>query len=392
MTRTTRIFIALVLAPILALSAQGSRAALPHKGVPASWIQGWPMTGHDLQRTNRSPAAVSTSLHLLFQIRTRLIDPVVDASGGIYGFGRRGLIALNAAGQVRWRYPLVLLDSPPALTPSGTIVVGAIPVGRAVDPNEVRLYAINSHGRKRWSIRPHLFAKTTPLLTTASGNILAPYVGPDNANMRIFNESGVLLHLIPGSFGVVAVSPTGTICTSESDSVIGTSILTAFDSAGHPLWKMDLGTTLSGRHLMVGRNGTVFASNGPQLHAIDPNGRVLWTYHAGSEVVQLAERADGAVLVVEQENLFALGPDGDIVWHHAIPPIPASAAAGLATDANNTAYLALPDGTLRGVASDGTELFSLSIGRPGKLARPQVVIDAQGRLIVSGADSTLYVF
>jgi outer membrane protein assembly factor BamB len=392
MTRTTRIFIALVLAPILALSAQGSRAALPHKGVPASWIQGWPMTGHDLQRTNRSPAAVSTSLHLLFQIRTRLIDPVVDASGGIYGFGRRGLIALNAAGQVRWRYPLVLLDSPPALTPSGTIVVGAIPVGRAVDPNEVRLYAINSHGRKRWSIRPHLFAKTTPLLTTASGNILAPYVGPDNANMRIFNESGVLLHLIPGSFGVVAVSPTGTIYAFVSSSGGGSFILNALDPAGHALWANDLGPTSNGVRLMVGRNETVFASNGSQLDAIDPNGRVLWTYHADSVVLQLAERVDGTVLVAEQDSLSALTSNGEVLWHHAIPPIPAFGGAGLATDADNTAYLALPDGTLRGVASDGTELFSLSIGRPGRLARPQVVIDAQGRLIVSGADSTLYVF
>ncbi len=143
---------------------------------------------------------------------------------------------------------------------------------------------------------------------------------------------------------------------------------------------------------MVGRNETVFASNGSQLDAIDPNGRVLWTYHADSVVLQLAERVDGTVLVTEQDSLSALTSNGEVLWHHAIPPIPAFGGAGLATDADNTAYLALPDGTLRGVASDGTELFSLSIGRPGKLARPQVVIDAQGRLIVSGADSTLYVF
>ena len=88
------------------------------------WLRGWPMVGHDPQRTSRSPETGPIHPHLLWTFKNAYSDPVVGPKGSIYAWGARGLIALDASGHQQWQYPAWEADGgPPALAPDGSVGV-----------------------------------------------------------------------------------------------------------------------------------------------------------------------------------------------------------------------------------------------------------------------------
>src|SRR6266516_2988270 len=73
--------------------------ATPYQaGQTSGWLQGWPMVGHDPQRTNRSLDIGPAHPRLLFT--TSLIGgpALVGADGSLYGWGPGGLRAVGPTG------------------------------------------------------------------------------------------------------------------------------------------------------------------------------------------------------------------------------------------------------------------------------------------------------
>jgi hypothetical protein len=61
--------------------------AMPHwAGPAATWLQGWPMVGHDPQRTNRSTSAGPVQPHVRFTYRGPCGTPLIGPDGSIYSW------------------------------------------------------------------------------------------------------------------------------------------------------------------------------------------------------------------------------------------------------------------------------------------------------------------
>ncbi len=130
------------------LMAPPGRAPLPASAAsdPVSrWLQGWPMVGHDPQRTNRSPNVGPIHLHALFQ-RSHVYDqPLIGPDTAIYGWSRAGLFSLGAGGTRRWVYPASEGDAggPAALRPDGALLAVGYPAHiPAPSPSYARVFDI----------------------------------------------------------------------------------------------------------------------------------------------------------------------------------------------------------------------------------------------------------
>src|SRR5438552_6897174 len=98
-TPWTRSVAALLCGAILA-SAAGiptTTHAAPRTAVTSSsWLQGWPMVGHDPQHTNRSASTGPLTPHLLFTYPGPCGVPLIGPDSSFYSWCAQGLTALTA--------------------------------------------------------------------------------------------------------------------------------------------------------------------------------------------------------------------------------------------------------------------------------------------------------
>jgi hypothetical protein len=357
----------------------------------STWLQGWPMYGHDPQRTNRSPDVGPTQPRLVFRRGHVYSQPLVDSSGSIFTWSAGGLLSLGPAGSRRWVYPASEGDAggPPALTPTGMVEMVGYPthIPRA-DPLYSRIFGIAPSGHVKWTVGAHYFSKGAAPYATGDGFFVAPFVGPNSGRLDVVSSRGkIVRHLNQGSFYSVAQAPDGTIYAFLKDNG-----LVAFDSHGHPLWERDLGVS-DGPNLsiLVGQQGTIYAANAQGVVAFDAAGNRLWQVPTSSSVIALAESGDGSLLVADEHSLSNIDASGRTVWQLAIGSSTLLAPEALAVDGAGKIYLLGVNGVLHMISPTGEETSQQRICST-VTGRPALALGPDGRLVTLCSDGVLRVY
>lgn len=314
----------------------------------------WPMIHHDPQRANRS--------HL------RGPAPGVDV---------RRLFTLPGIPPLGSPLPL-------AITPDGTIVVGACGFVGGLAPD----------GRQRWrvplgtpgrleepggiTLRPGLVSLTTRDCPDSPDT--SPRVG-----LYLIAGTTVVRDPHPGAPWGPTIAPGMPTITIDEFTMVR-----AYDHVPRFLWANDL-PGYSSVPPAVGFDGAFFvltdggAFNQPSLWAIERDGRVRWSATDLLIPSQIAVTPAGVVLLPdrEQRRLHAVSPrDGSVLWTREIEG--QMAIAALAVAATGDAYVKSTT-ALTALAPDGSVRWRFALGGDGGLGLAPVV-DVEGHVYVAFGD------
>jgi outer membrane protein assembly factor BamB len=387
MHRWLRLGTATAVCGLALVATPPSHAATP---TPPTILAGWPMDGHDPQRTSRSPAVGPLQPRLLFQ-RKGVTVSYVAPDGTMDGILIRKRMQYREArfspsGRVRWSHPARVEGQLVGIGPNGTIF----------QVDNMQASAFTPTGRLLWKTHTLGLLKGTSPLITPTNQLYAPVVGPHGYSTRIginiVSGTGSLLQLIPGDWRSPALSPGGTMYLLMQ----GSTMLQAVSETGIALWRFDLGGTpdvLLGP--LVGKDGTVYVGNGTHLLAVTSDGHARWSAGKSDGVLALAERADGSLLAAGAHALDAFGADGNHLWSVPIGPSSTQLPAyrpSLVVDSAGTAYVGSGDEIARVISAGGKLLAKIKAGALRSDDPPHVLLGADGRLIVNGTDGVLRVY
>jgi len=295
----------------------------------------WPMRGHDLSHTGRSPyvGAQTPTKKWDFAIGDWLYSsPAIGADGTVYVGGINDKVyALNPNGTKKWEFITGhWVESSPAIGADGTIYIGSC------DEN---VYALNPDGTKKWDFATEGFVISSPAIG-ADGTI---YIGSDDDNVYALNPDG----------------------TRKWD------FTTAGNVESCPA---------------VGADGTIYVrSDYEKVYALNPDGTRKWEFAMGigshGGLNSPAIGADGTIYVGSYDaNVFALNPDGTEKWRSVVG---FGKLGSPAIGADGTIYIGSYDGKLYALDPDGTTKWGFDTGYGG-LGSP--AIDADGTIYVGGWD------
>jgi len=382
-----------------------ARAAPPRIRQATAWLQGWPMAGHDPQRTNRSPVVGPAHPLLRATYRGGCNPPLIGPDGSIYGWCAQGLTAVTALGHRRWTAALSPIEgSALALAPTGLVLANANN-GRTFYRHLFVVALSAATGTTRWAVHALPWSslqgdvpnsKGLVPLVTATGVLYMPFAGPDhmNAGLEAFSPGGqplrrLLPYIVPDA---IAEARDATIYALNSEGLVA---LTAQGTTRWTQTTMAMPPFNATGTLMVGQRGTVYVAHGSAIVAYAPDGHPQWRRDLGSQVATLAERADGVVLAVGAGTIVAIAPTGRPLWRLAlgrIPPSPFSAPS-IAVDARGRAFVGTADGMVRGIAPDGMVTWVQRVGGPAPSGdTPSVALGPDGTLVVAGTDGRLRVY
>ncbi|HEX6506905.1 MAG TPA: hypothetical protein VF221_04665 [Chloroflexota bacterium] len=381
---------ALVLCGIGLTSHAPPATAAPLHAAP-DWLAGWSMNGHDPQRTNRSPATGPLQPHLIFQ-RTGVYVRYIAPDGNLYGGISEGEgtqlqeAAFSPTGGIRWSH-LARVEGQ---------FVGLGPTGTVFQIDNMQASGYSARGKRLWKTQTLGLLKGVSPLVTGANQLYAPIVGPHGYSTRIginiVSGTGNLLQLFPGDWRSPAMSLAGVLYLFTQSS----TELQARSPTGALLWQVDVGGTPAALlDPLVGKDGTVYVGNGTHLVAVTPDGQTRWTANKADGVLALAERADGSILSAGTNTLDAFSPDGTLLWSVPIGQSSDQLASywpSLIVDAAGTAYVGSGDGIVRVISSEGKLVGQLPAGGHRSDFPPQVLLGADGRLIVNGSDDVLQVY
>lgn len=232
---------------------------------------------------------------------------------------------------------------------------------------------------------------------TESGNLYAPFEGPGDvlAGLDLISPGGKARYIQRGpAFFTAALAPSGTIYALTYSHVSDTSYVEALDPTGTILWQHPLDVSVEefpGPRLLVGNDGTLYATDGGDLLAYDPAGHFLWRFRKPDKALALAERADGVLLIAGQRVLDAVSPQGTRLWHRKIGT-GKSLFSSLIVDAAGKAYVGTGDGRLSVFSADGGLLSRVTVGPSSPISSPVSLLGPDGTLIVNGTDGRMRVY
>jgi outer membrane protein assembly factor BamB len=389
MHRWLRLGTATAICGLALIATAPLRAATPTPPTPST-LAGWPMDGHDPQRTSRSPGVGPLQPRLLFH-RKGVTVSYVAPDGTMDGILVRKRMqyreaGFSASGRVSWSHPARVEGQLVGIGPNGTIF--------QVDNMQASAYTPS--GRLLWKTHTLGLLKGTSPLVTSTNRLYAPVVGPPGYSTRIginiVSGTGRLLGLIPGDWLSPALSPGGSMYLL----VQGSTTLQAVSETGIALWRFDLGGTPDVLlDPLVGKDGTVYVGNGTHLLAVTPDGHARWSVGKSDGVLALAERADGSLLAAGADALDAFDADGNHLWSVPIGRSSTQYRAyrpSLVVDSAGTAYVGSGDGIVRLISAGGKLLAEVKAGALRSDDPPHVLLGADGRLIVNGTDGVLRVY
>lgn len=363
-----------LLATITVLLGTGSAATAQLANTP------WPMINHDLRHTGQSellgpmfpgaavPAGNVRTYHAVDKIKT---SPAVGADGTIFvGMGFYFCALYPETMTKKWCTRLLadVSESSPAIGIDGTVYLG---------DRDNSLTAFNPlTGAVIWRYN-----------TNREGDIwTAPAIGPDGTIYFAFTGQG-------GSFGIfTALNPDGTLkwkfpplgvpipasspaVVTRSDGTyiyLGSSdgVLHAFKDSGpgnvSRVWKTKVGSKIQSSAPVVGSDGTIYIGSTGGLHAVSPEGLILWTFTTGGTVGTTAALATDGTLYVgskaqKLKTLYAINPDGTQKWKYGPVHVEEDAGAYPAIGADGVIYVGLNKGVYA-FSPDGALLWSHQTG------------------------------
>jgi hypothetical protein len=394
MHRFVRVSIGIVLCTAFCLRGETARASATPASAASTWLQGWPMVGHDPQRTNSSPDIGPLHPHLLFA-HPDFYAQIVGPDGSLYGSPTHAtsIIALDASGHQRWDVGGCCEEGYLALAPDGTLFdMGGVTVAAGDAGNGTVAIGVAPDGTVTWKIDPFGLAKGAVSLVSPDGKYYAPVIGPHNETgsepyigLDVVSPEGKVLQHIAQSVSEPALAPSGTLYDGDP--------LRAIAANGSVLWIRNVGATVGP---LIGEDGTLYLGARTTLYAYTSTGGKRWKRNMRDGVLALAERADGDLLVAGSTHLHAFSPDGTRLWSVRIGKTTGSYnRPSLVVDAAGTAYVGTMDGKLRIISDSGTLISTLHVGPASRdqfapAASP--LLAPGGRLVVNGTDGVLRVY
>jgi hypothetical protein len=110
---------------------------------------------------------------------------------------------------------------------------------------------------------------------------------------------------------------------------------------------------------LVGGNNTAYVLSRSRLYALRPDGSVLWAAKASRGAASPALGPDGTIYVPQRNSVVAFTPDGVLKWNVSLP-IP-NVGAGLTVSTTGQVY-SVNDGTLYSISPSGELSWSLAVG------------------------------
>lgn len=249
-------------------------------------------------------------------------SPAVGDDGTVYVGSLNGYFyAINPDGTQKWKYPADKPGAPfgytPAIGPDGTVYAGA---GRI-------LYAFNPDGTVRSSYSADCLFLGAPAIED-DGTV---YMGSNSSKLYAFNSDLTLKWSYPigfegwvsnpviGSDGTVYFKG-GTFTGSSSPQ----NRIFAVDRYGDWKWDWSLESENEAPPA-IGRDGTIYYTDGLKLHAVDQSGHWKWDFEADYNTTftfhsSPAIGADKTIYVsgwdvgTNHGIIFAVNPDGSRKW------------------------------------------------------------------------------
>jgi outer membrane protein assembly factor BamB len=271
----------------------------------------WPMTGHDLHHTSRSPYG-NPGNYLVEKWKVQLdkpahygCSPVVAKDGTIYiatGITNDILHAINPNGTIKWKYNVSGHYTETLFTPAigadGTIYVNG---------DEEEFYAFYPNGTVKWIIYLKEQGCSSPAISD-DGTI---FVGGGNNMYAIYTDGSVKWVFPSGSeIGTSpAIDDNGIVYFSSTEGYL----FALYPNNGTMKWKCMI-NDLGGNWIspVIGDDGNIYILGGYKLRGIAPNGSKIWkVISAGSRGLSLGY--DGT-LYTGSGHLRAYTSQGEEIW------------------------------------------------------------------------------
>ena len=301
----------------------------------------WPMEGQTYQNTHRSEYVGARVPETAWSISvgSKIGGQPVLAQNGDIVFGARdnNVYVYSPDGEQKLVYSAAApIDASPSIGADGAIYFGCF---------DGKLYALESNGVLRWTYETGGAINTAPILT-----------------------------------------PEGAIVFGSRDKS-----LYSLHPDGSLQWKFTTDGAIEGT-VAIARDGTIYAGSADNyLYAIDPaTGAEKWRFETEGEVVASPLVLENDVIVIGSKfgllaNVFALNPDGSVLWKKRLEGgVEAAAAEG----PTGTVYIGTLDGDVFALKPDnGNVEWSTPTGAAIQAAP---LVDAQGVLFVGSFDTLFY--
>ena len=234
-------------------------------------------------------------------------SPAIGSDGTIYfGCYDDNLYAVNSSGTLEWKFATGgAVDSSPAIGADGTIYVGSL------DQN---LYAVNPDGTEKWAFATGAILTSSPAIG-ADGTI---YFGSYDDNLYALNPGGTLKWKFPTANGVDASPAIGADGTIYVGTIDTSDLLYAVTDGGQGVvsqkWAFKAGDDVESSPA-IGSDGTIYVgSDDDNLYALNPDGTLKWTFATGAYRLFLAgdrRRRDHLCRLRGPQSLCGRYPESD---------------------------------------------------------------------------------
>jgi outer membrane protein assembly factor BamB/fibronectin type 3 domain-containing protein len=364
----------------------------------------WPMFGHDLTHTGRSPYNTARNNGIKkwsFKTDNAIqSSPVIDIDGTIYiGSIDHKLYALYPNGTMKWTFSTNLgIMSSPAIASDGTIYIAS---------NDPKLYAINQDGTKKWEFLTDADVKIySSIAIGPDGTIYFGYshgfYNPDGKLYAVYPNGNLKWNISPGPGGYSApvVSSDGTIFFSSSNGK-----LYSIYSNGTKKWDSKI-LNMSYSSPAIGQDGTIYVGSrvdtydGPAdlypdgiQYAIYPNGTKKWSCHiTGGSHSSPAIGPDGTFYIgygditYNYGKLYSFYLNGTKKWAFDTG---SSVMSSPSVGSDGTIYVGsgYPTFSVYAVYPNGTKKWNF---RTGGVVISSPAIDSNGTIYIGSDDNNVY--
>ncbi|MCL6591485.1 MAG: PQQ-binding-like beta-propeller repeat protein, partial [Firmicutes bacterium] len=185
---------------------------------------------------------------------------------------------------------------------------------------DMKLYALDTDGNVKWSYQSGWHTQTSPVI----GHDGTIYYGDGEHNLRALNPDGTTKWIYSVlwdemELGSLAIGNDGVIYMSTGDYDDGQhNNLYAVHPDGTLKWKYLL-ASYTASSPSIAADGTIYIGTSNHiLYALNPDGTLKWEKYLGAKIESTPTiGANGNIYVCTSHEggaLFALNPNGDVIW------------------------------------------------------------------------------
>lgn len=346
-------------------------------------------------------------------------NPLLSPDGTVYFLDTNGLVAVSSAGAVKWTSTKLTYGSTlGCVGPDGTLYATTAYSVMAISPNgSVKWYArsisdstfyacnigtdgtiyasgynyvnaqqttgfltaLSPSGQIKWTTNfPYIPFYNYPPILEPNGTVVLPCSGAQQSNDQLVAVSpdGALITAASYaySFYTLTQGPDGTmyICDGTNLHAISTDLTEKWSVQG-----------LTSQ--VVVSNGTIYATSGTGVAALDSTGAVHWRYATTGVVLAIGAATDGTLYIGTTNSMLqAVSPSGSLSWEYELY-IRVIGTPTLGPD--GTVYAGALNGKLYALGADGAEKWEFQTKGPIR-SSPAIGID--GTIFVGSTDHNMY--